>query len=305
MSFPFLLRGDFKEGLEKYEWRWRGEDLERRDFAQPQWRGEDIAGRTILLHADRGLGDTIQFCRYASLVAARGGDVVLEVPHALRRLLSSLQGLHRLVTSGDPVPVFDLHCPLMSLPLAFGTTIDTIPGQAPYLAAEADLCAFWRDRLPPADFRVGITWQGNPVHKNDQNRSLPLKQFAPLAAIPGVSLISLQKDHGLDQLNDLPDGMCVHRLGVGYDEGGFQDTAALIMALDLIVTVDSSVAHLAGALGRPAWIALPFIPDWRWMLDRADSPWYPTVRLFRQRKRGDWNDVFAGMAAELADRLSI
>jgi tetratricopeptide (TPR) repeat protein len=304
LAFPHLLRGNFKEGFEKYERRWHGrnKDLKARGFAQPQWQGEDLAGRTILLHSEQGLGDAIQFCRYAPLVAARRGRVILEVPRALSRLLSSLEGVDRFVTAGEPLPAFDLHCPLMSLPRAVGTTMDTIPGQIPYLEAEPDLRAYWRGRLPNEGFRIGIAWQGNPGHKNDRNRSMPLRQFAPLAAIRGVRLVSLQKIHGLEQLSDLPDGMCVHSLGVDYDDGEFNDTAALIMALDLIVTVDSSVAHLAGALGRPTWIALPLVPDWRWMLDRDDSPWYPSVKLFRQSKRGDWDDVFARMAAELSDR---
>jgi tetratricopeptide (TPR) repeat protein len=300
-ALTLLRGGDFGRGLAEYEWRWdtRAQRAGRRTFAQPQWRGEDVAGRTILLHAEQGLGDTIQFARYAALAAERGARVLLEVQPALVRLLSGLDGVERVLARGEALPAFDLHCPLLSLPLALATTPATIPAAIPYLRAEPERAAAWRARLEQRPgFRVGIAWQGNPHSIADLGRSAPLAAFAPLAAVPGVRLIALQKGPGSEQLAALP---AVEDLGNGLDPGpdAFLDTAAAMMALDLVVSVDTAAAHLAGALGRPVWIALKSVPDWRWLLDRADTPWYPTARLFRQRQPGDWPGVFAAIAAAL------
>jgi tetratricopeptide (TPR) repeat protein len=302
-----LLRGDLAAAWPKFEWRWHmGNNLlPSRHFAQPQWRGEDISGRAILLHAEQGLGDAIQFARYAPMLAARGARVILTAERRLLRLLSGLAGVEQLVAFGDRVPAFDVHCPLLSLPGAFGTTLETIPVEIPYLRAEGDLVDKWQSRIGTADFKIGIAWQGNPNGPMDRGRSIPLACFAPLAEIPGVRLISLQKGPGLEQLNLLPAGMRVEILGDDFDSGpdAFIDAAAAMMSLDLIVTSDTSICHLAGALNRPVWVPLKTVPHWVFMLDRQDCPWYPSMRLFRQARRGDWDDVFRRIAAELTSHM--
>lgn len=298
-----LMAGDYDLGWKQFEWRWRGgiRNLQPRPMAKPRWAGEDLGGRTILLYAEQGLGDSIQFCRYAALVAAAGGRVILEMPKSLRALMSTLAGPSAVVATGDPLPEFDCHCPLMSLPAVLGTRLDTVPASLPYLSADPARVATWRGRLPAAGIRIGIAWQGRPTYSGDQGRSAPLAAFAPLAAVPGVRLISLQKGHGLEQLDDLPAGMTVHSLGADFDGGddAFLDTAAVMMSLDLVVCVDTAIGHLAGALGRPVWLALGRPAHWIWMLDRQDSPWYPGARLFRQDAAGDWTAVFTAMAAAL------
>lgn len=305
-AVALLLRGDLPEGFAEYEWRWYKSDFSTplRNFPQPQWRGEDIAGRTILLHHEQGLGDSIHFVRYVPAVAARAGTVVLEMPAALHGLFAPFAAIPnvRLVTMGEPLPPFDVHCPMLSLPIPFGTTIGTVPAAVPYLAPEPDRVEAWRARLPADGFRIGLIWQGKPDVKIDEGRSIPLAAYAPLARVPGVRLISLQKTHGLEQLKTLPDGMVVETLGDDFDAGphAFLDTAAVMASLDLVVTSDTSVAHLAGALGRPTWVAVKAVPEWRWLLEGDDNPWYPTMRVFRQETPGDWDAVFAGMAGELA-----
>ena len=298
-----LLRlGDFERGWPLYEWRWRSANFTspQRNFAAALWDGADAAGSTILLHAEQGLGDSILFCRYAPLVAARGAKVILEMPRALGRLMRSLSGADAVIATGDAPPAFDRHAPLLSLPGIFHTSLATVPAAVPYLSAEPALIEKWRARLP-AGFRIGINWQGNPAGKVEKGRSAPLAAFAPLAQLPGVQLVSLQKTHGLDQLAHLPAGMSVATLGEDFDSGpdAFLDTAAVMMSLDLVVTIDSSIGHVAGALGRPVWLALQAVPYWVWMLDRADSPWYPSMRLFRQARGGAWSEVFERMGAEL------
>lgn len=297
--------GDFAEGWPLYESRWAIDDvgLLQRTFSQPLWQGnEPIAGRVVLLHAEQGLGDTLQYCRYAPLLVARGAKVVLEVPRPLVRLLGDLAEGVTIVARGDPLPTFDLHCPLMSVPGRVGTTIQTIPAHVPYLAAEPARVACWRARLPAEGLRIGINWQGNPGGSIDRGRSAPLAEFAPLGRIPGVRLISLQTHHGLDQLAHLLPGMTVETLGDDFDSGpdAFLDAAAVIMSLDLVISTDTAIVHLAGALGRPVWVALKAVPHWTWMIDREDSPWYPSARLFRQASDGDWRGVFERMARELS-----
>ena len=308
-SLVALRCGDFETGWPLYEWRWKSGNFTgaRRNFAQPMWSGtEPLGGKTILLYAEQGLGDVIQFCRYAPLVAARGAKVVLEAPRHLTRLLRGLAGVTTIIASGDALPAFDFQCPLMSLPLCFGTSVSTVPANVPYLSAETDRVARWRALLPPTGLRIGINWQGNPASKVDRGRSVPLSLFAPLAQLSGVHLVSLQKTHGLDQLGRLPAGMSVQTLGADFDDGpdAFLDTAAVMMSLDLVITIDSAIGHLGGALGRPVWLALKRVPHWVWMVEREDSPWYPTVRLFRQKTRGDYADVFRRMGAALSTMIA-
>jgi tetratricopeptide (TPR) repeat protein len=304
-SLARLAIGDFAGGWPRYEARY-GTALHptRRDFAQPQWTGEILPpGRTILLHVDQGYGDTIQFCRYARLLT-RQARVVMELPAALRRLLSTLSEEIDIVTEGDPLPPFDLHCPFVSLPLAFATTLETIPADIPYLRADPALTAAWRARVQPLPgLKVGLVWAGDAglavpeAAARDRRRSIPLTRLAPLAEIPGVSFISLQKGNAAAQAVRPPSGMTLHDWSVELKD--FADTAALVAALDLVITVDTSVAHLAGALGAPVWILNRFDACWRWFRDRTDSPWYPSARLFRQPTPGDWEAVIRDVAAAL------
>jgi tetratricopeptide (TPR) repeat protein len=296
-AHALLITGRFEEGWPEYEWRFAVARYDRK-FARPLWTGEPLAGKTILIHAEQGFGDTLQFVRYMSAIAAHGGRVVLEVPRPLIRLVRAVEGVSEMVAAGDSLPPFDLHCPLLSLPRIFGTTLATIPAAVPYLTADAERIAVWRERLPKDGFRIGIAWQGNSQAPMDRLRSIPLSAFAPLAALPSVRLLSLQKDDGLDQLVALAPGIRVETLGPDFDAGpdAFHDTAAVMMSLDLVIACDTSIAHLAGALGRPFWLILAANPDWRWLIERTDSPWYPTARLFRQKVPGDWPGVIAEVA---------
>jgi Flp pilus assembly protein TadD len=298
-----LSLGRFETAWPEYEWRWRLADYTPSRLVQPRWRGEDPAGRTIMLFQEQGVGDTLLFARYAPLVA-RLAPTVLAVRAPLTRLLSTLPGNVRVFPMNEPLPPFDLQCPLPSLPLAFGTTLQTLPPATPYLAAEPDKVAYWRERLPAGPFRIGVVWQGNAANRIDGRRSARLAELAPLASVPGVRLISLQKQDGLEQLSELPGGMEVTALA-GLDDGpdAFVDTAAAMMSLDLVVTIDSAVAHLAGALGRPVWVALSGDAYWVWMREGDRSPWHPTARLFRRQTGEGWTDVFARMAAALRPML--
>jgi Flp pilus assembly protein TadD len=306
-SITQLLCGDFDAGWPSYEWRWRWDHFPspRRIFSCPQWTGQTpLNGMTVLVHAEQGLGDTIQFVRYVPLIKAIGASVFLEVPRVLLGLTQGIAGEVQLVATGDPLPDTDFHCPMASLPLAFKTNLDSIPSVIPYIHAEADRAERWARVLEDQGLRVGICWQGKATAKVDQGRSFPLKMLKPLSEIPGVRLISLHKGAGEDQLQDLPPGMTVQSLGPNLDEdGAFLDTAAVMKHCHLVVTSDTAIAHLAGAMGVPVWVALKFVPDWRWMLHRSHSPWYPTMRLFRQSAPGDWGPVFAAMAAELQSAL--
>jgi hypothetical protein len=286
-----LLLGRFEQAWPGWEERFRAGAVPVRNLAKPRWRGEALAGRTLLIHAEQGLGDTIQFCRYPF---PQDGNLIFEAQPRIARLLASLKDAPRIVRAGEALPPFDLECPLMSLPAIQGTTEATIPATIPYLFAEPEVVKRWRARLGENGFRVGIAWQGNPARREDGGRSIRLEHYLPLASVPGVRLISLQKDAGTDQLAA---AMTVEALGEDFDSGpdGFIDTAAVMMNLDLVITSDTAVAHLAGALGRPVWVALRAVPDWRFMLERPDSPWYPTMRLFRQTTRDVWGPVFAAM----------
>ena len=285
-----LLKGDFEAGWEDYQWRLRTGVIPT--LPGPLWNGSALGGRTILLTAEQGFGDTLQFVRYASMAAERGGHVIVACQAELVRLLETLDGVDRVVT-GEDIPDFDCHAPLMSLPALFATTVETIPAEIPYLRAEAGLTKAWKKRLRDAPgLKVGLVWRGNPEQAVNRVRSCPPESLAPLARVPGVSLFSLQKDAG-----DLPEGVT----DLGGELGDFADTAAAMSQLDLVISICTATAHLAGALGRPLWIPLAFAADWRWLQDRDDSPWYPTARLFRQRSPDDWEDVAARLARALEE----
>ncbi|MGP0068476.1 MAG: tetratricopeptide repeat protein [Isosphaeraceae bacterium] len=298
-----LLLGDYAEGFAEFEWRWRCSDFVRPDFAQPLWKGESIAGRTILLLHEQGVGDTIQFIRFAPKVKALGAKVVFRCPTPLLRLFANAPGIDVLVPDTEPLPSFDAYVPLVSLAAIFRTRLEDLPRvhPVPYLRAEPELVASWAERLgtrAPGERRVGIFWQGNPANTHDRFRSAPLAAFLPLADVPGVRFISLQKGHGVEQIAPLADRLPV----LDFRESTrFEDTAALMSLLDLTITICSAPAHLAGALGVPTWLALPSHADWRWLVGREDSPWYPSVRIFRQPKLHDWDDVFRRMTRALAD----
>jgi tetratricopeptide (TPR) repeat protein len=296
-----LLLGRFTEGWADYEWRWRvkGFTTEARNFGKPRWDGADLAGRTLLVHAEQGQGSAIQFVRYIPLIA--GGRVILECQRPLARLFGGLvAGISgELAIKGEALPSFDVQAPLMSLPHIFGTTGSTIPGDAPYLAVDPALERTWGERLQlwPRP-RVGLVWAGNPRHENDANRSMPAAAFTPLLRKQNITLFSLQVG-ATDADKAWLAGAPIHDLAPGLSD--FADTAAAIAQLDLVISVDTAVAHLAGALGRPVWLLVPFVPEWRWMLERTDSPWYPTMRLFRQTAPGDWDALMARVAAALDD----
>jgi tetratricopeptide (TPR) repeat protein len=307
-----LLLGDFDRGWQKHEWRWETEQLRKskRSFPQPLWLGsEAIRGKAILLHAEQGLGDTIQFCRYAPLVAACGAHVIVEVQKPLRPLMETLPGVAQVICRGDPLPAFDLHCPLLSLPLALRTRLETIPATMPYLSARDNKVRAWAERLGQhARPRVGLVWAGNPrkelpgANRIDGQRSVTFDQLAPLFQLTGCSFYSLQKgDDAVRQIRISP----LRHVVIDWtdDLHDFSDTAALIENLDLVISVDTSVAHLAGALGKPFWLLNRYTTCWRWLTDRDDSPWYPTARLFRQEAAGRWEPVIARVAAALADRI--
>ncbi len=284
----WLLEGDFARGWREYEWRWQVPGF--RPIPAPEWDGARLDGEPILVHAEQGFGDALQFIRYASLVRDIGGRVIVSSPPELSRLLATSPGVEQVVTDGDAVPPVRLHAGLMSLPRIFGTSLTNIPADVPYLFADPELVAARHRELRAAPgFTIGIAWQGSVRHPNDRQRSIPLDRFLSLSRIPGVRLVSLQKGY---------EGDSVYPTALG----DFMDTASVMMNLDLIITVDTAVAHLAGSLGLPVWVALPFCAEWRWLETREDSPWYPTMRLFRQTRPGEWGDVFENMANELARR---
>ncbi|ARJ65714.1 hypothetical protein WV31_08625 [Magnetospirillum sp. ME-1] len=301
LAHSLLRAGEFAEGWREYEWRWQ--TVQTADtYPQPFWTGDAAAGRTLLIWEEQGLGDTIQFIRFAPLLAKQGWKVVVVVQKALKRLLDGLPGVE-IVARGEALPHFDVHAPMLSLPHLLGVTADAVPAPAPYLAADPARIALWRDWLQSRPgLRVGLVWQGNPTAKVDKGRSIPLACLAPLAAIPHIRLISLQKNEGVEQLDGLPTGMTVETLGADFDAGpgAFLDSAAVMMNLDLVITSDTAIAHLAGALGRPVWVLLQAVPDWRWLDGRADCPWYPSMRLFHQTRAGDWDGLAQRVAGELS-----
>ena len=291
-AFISLALGDFSRGWREYEWRWHDSAYrsEARRFAQPLWLGDTpLAGHTILLHAEQGFGDTIQFCRYAALVRDLGARVILEAPAPLLLLLRTLEGPDELVATGAALPPFDCHCPLMSLPLALGTTVTTIPARIPYLAVYRERSQAWRERLGPRTNapRIGLAWSGLPTFRGDRTRSAPLRALAGLIR-PGFQYFGVQKDvREADRLAAADIGVTL----LGEHIADFADAAAISAQMDLIISVDTAPAHLAGALGHPVWLLLPHAAEWRWMTDRADSPWYPTATLFRQQTPLDWEEL--------------
>jgi tetratricopeptide (TPR) repeat protein len=294
-----LLGGDLRRGFIEYESRWRRKDILVREFPQPLWDGSEMKGRTILLHAEQGLGDTIQFIRYAQLVAERGGRVLVECEPGLVRLIRTVPGVEQVVPQGGPLPDFDLHVPLLSLPRIFETTVETIPCSVPYMAPPQSR------KLPSPGktwLKVGIAWAGRPEQGNDRNRSCPVRQFLKFKTVPEVVFYNLQKGPQAEGWHVLEEQLKVQNVAGRMTD--MAATASVIAQLDVIITVDTAIAHLAGALGQPVWTMLSFVSDWRWLRDREDTPWYPTMRLFRQPKLGDWDSVFTVLRRELKLRSS-
>jgi tetratricopeptide (TPR) repeat protein len=301
-ALTLLLSGDFARGWPEYEWRWRLPDAPQRPWPIPEWDGSPQPG-TIMLHCEQGLGDTLQFVRYAPRVQQRCGRLIIVAPKGWLPILRTCIGLdpERVEFRDDqtPLPQIDARASVMSLPRIFNTELSTIPAEVPYLSADESLVARWRRSLgDDAAFKVGVVWQGNPKYGGDRARSFPLAVLAPLAKVPGVKIFSLQKGLGSEQLADAD--FDVVDLGSRFSDEAMVDAAAVIRSLDLVVTCDTAMLHLAGALAAPVWGAIPFAPDWRWMLDRQDSPWYPTLRLFRQTRQCDWHEVIERMSIELA-----
>jgi hypothetical protein len=306
-SLVRLLMGDYERGWRKYEWRWKNQNLEQfgKTFEQSPWLGEEqVAGKTILLHSEQGFGDVMQFCRYVPLVTAHGARVLFSVSEPMCDLMTtSFDGTAQILRLDRGIPRFDRHCPLASLPLAFRTTLETIPAQTPYLRVSPEKIRAWSGRLgAKCRPRIGIAWSGSPTHKNDNNRSIDFMGFSRLLDL-GATFVSLQKEVRSGDASAVKDRTDL--LQIADELTTFADTAAVIANLDLVISVDTSVAHLAGALAKPVWILLPFVPDWRWLIDRSDSPWYPTARLFRQDAPGDWPAVIDRVCGELEKQLHV
>jgi hypothetical protein len=297
-----LCLGDFRGGWKQYEYRWnrKKNPVPRPSFDRPLWQGEtDLQGKSILLCAEQGLGDAIQFARYAPMIEARGAKVLLQVHPTLTAVMATVAGVSQVIGGGEALPEFDLYCPLLNLPAAFDTEMATIPARVPYIRPCGAYIDRWRARLPDnGRLRVGICWAGNGAHVNNRRRSMSLRRLAKILSVPDVDFVCLQKEVDAAELTILNEH-CVAPLGQEFRD--FADTAAVVAMLDLVVTVDTSVAHLAGAMGKAVALLLPFSPDWRWMLDRTDSPWYPTMRLFRQTATDDWNGPVEQVRRELAD----
>ena len=304
-SLALLRCGLYSEGWYLYEWRWQCDSFNspRRDFIQPLWSGEHpIAGKTILLHAEQGLGDTIQFCRYAKLIASRGAKVIVEVQKPLINIFKTLGEAITVVAKGDVLPKFDCHCPLLSLPLAFKTDLNTIPADIPYLFPDDKKLQEWSIKVGiKKKIRIGIVWGGSTQHKNDKNRSTSALEISKLLT-NSFEWFSLQKEYRDGDRHMLERSKVNDYSNVLLD---FSDTAALIYQLDLVISVDTSVAHLAGAMGKPTWVMLPYVPDFRWLWDREDSPWYPSMRLFRQATAGDWSHVVDNVSSALLKRYNV
>jgi tetratricopeptide (TPR) repeat protein len=303
LGYALLMNGEFAEGWEEYEWRWKCAKFPspRRGFRQPLWNGEDIAGKRILVHSEQGLGDAIHFLRYVPMVSQRSAHVILECKREMTSILKDFPGVAELVTFGDPLPPFDWQVPMLSLPRAFKTRLDSIPADVPYLHARPDDVEKWREKLGPRDGRprVGIAWAGNPTQAIDRFRSMQLSKLAPFAKAEQIEFHSVQKGYATEQLKSPPPGLKI--IDHSEELTDFAQTAALMMNLDLIVSTCTSVPHLAGALGRPVWIMVPRNGDWRWMVHGETTPWYPTMRLFRQEHYGNWDSTIARVADELVN----
>jgi tetratricopeptide (TPR) repeat protein len=307
-SMASLLAGNFAAGWIDYEWRWKDETgtnaKERREFSQPLWSGQQsLAGKTILIYGEQGLGDTLQFCRYVKPLAERGARVILEVQKPLATLLTGLAGVSHLVARGGILPQFDYQCPLLSLPLAFKTRLESIPAATRYVHVDPTKAAQWRSKLPAEPRpRIGLMWSGNAMHRRDRCRSVALAEL--IRYLPaGLQYVSLQKEVRESDVPALRSN--ADMLNFADVQKDLSDAAALCECMDLVISVDTSIAHLSGALGMETWILLPFSPDWRWLLDRVDSPWYPTAKLYRQERSGDWSEVLARVSADLRRRFAI
>ena len=301
-SLVFLLDGQFAQGWQEYEWRWKNKNVNKiaeiRNFPQPLWLGtESLKDKTILLYAEQGLGDTIQFCRYARLVAELGAKVILEVQRPLVKLLKNLEGVSQIVAKGDTLPAFDYQCQLLSLPLAFKTELRNIPSVSEHITSDNEKNSKWQTELgEKAMPRVGLVWSGSTIHINDHNRSLTLSQLLPYLP-SNVEYVCLQKE-----LRDIDKELLAQHIEIQYYGDAledFTDTAALCDLMDVVISVDTSVAHLAGTLGKQTWVLLPYSPDWRWLLDRDDNPWYPSAKLYRQEKIDNWNSVLEKLKIDL------
>jgi hypothetical protein len=301
-----LLMQDFATGLPLYEWRKQmPRPMEARVYEQPLWTGaEDISGKTLFCYIEQGLGDAIQYYRYVRLAIERGARVILSVPTQLVEMLKNATPPVELIGWGEVPAAFDFHIPLASIPLAVRMAVETIPVADHYLTAEPARIAQWKEKIGSHGLRIGIAWQGHNLMMGSEGKSFPVAALAPIAAMPGVRLIGLQKNAGSEQLNNLPAGMTVEIYDFDNGPDAFLDTAAMMMACDMVISADTASAHLAGALGVPTWVALKHVPDWRWFLGRNDSPWYPSLRLFRQPVLGDWASVFAAMKGELISNRS-
>jgi hypothetical protein len=298
-GLALLLTGNLAEGWKEYEWGFQCGSRPQPRHAQPRWAGESLAGKTILLCEEQGLGDSLQFVRYAELLKQRGAQVIVECRRELASLVASAPGVAAVVRPGESPGAFDVWLPLLSVPGVVGTTMDTIPASVPYLFPNAELVAKWKSELADTPgLKVGISWQGNPQVKTDRNRSIPLEHFARLGEVSGVQFFSFQMGVGREQVAGMHGRLPI--IDLADRIGNLEDTAAIMRNLDLVILSDSAPAHLAGALGVNAWVALGFAPDWRWLRERSDSPWYPTMRLYRQPRPGDWSDVFQRIAADLA-----
>jgi hypothetical protein len=307
LSHALLVTGQWPEGWHEYEWRWHRMKSApyHRGTSESRWKGEDIAGKRILLYAEQGMGDAVQFVRYVPLVQATGAMVAIECHAELVPLFSTLDGVSEVYARGELNSPFDVACPLLSLPSMFGTTVDTLPSHVPYLRPDPARASVWRKRLEllAGRKRVGLVWAGNPAHTNDRKRSIPPDELAVLAGVPGMQFISLQK--GASDETKEAVGRVLPILDWADGLQDFADTAALISELDLVITIDTAVAHVAGALNRPVWMMVPYTPDWRWFLGRTDSPWYPSLRIFRQPVRGAWQEVVKALCVDLRkDSLS-
>ncbi|MGB0682723.1 MAG: tetratricopeptide repeat protein [Magnetovibrionaceae bacterium] len=299
-SLCLLQKGDFTLGFAEYDWRWKLPSNPPRRFAQPRWNGEPLKGKALLVHQEQGFGDVIQFLRFAPEIKKLGARVIFEVQPELMRLAGTVDGIDAVVVRDGPLPAFDYWLPMLSLPALLGTTIETIPTKIPYVSAP-DVHGL---RLPERDGfqRVGISWAGKATHQNDRNRSASLSDFLELCGLMGCQFFSLQKGPPAQQLIESGCEALIDDLGPQFED--FADTAAAMMQLDLIITVDTAVAHLAGALGRDVWVVVPYATDWRWLRERTDNPWYPSLRLFRQERHGDWRSVFLEVRKALQERLA-
>ncbi len=306
MAFALLLTENFKKGWQEYEWRLRLKGHTPKISQKPLWDGSSLNGKSILIYTEQGLGDSIQFIRYLPMVKARGGFVIVECQRSFCRLFRNCDGIDEIVemeSNNKSSMQFDVHTPLLSLPGIFDVSMDSILPNVPYIKSDPVLISQWHTKFDnDNNFKIGIVWAGNPKHKNDCNRSCSLKDFAHLTSIHGLTFYSLQKGQASVEVNNPPTGMKI--INLTNELNDFADTAAAIINLDLVISVDTSVAHLAGAIGKPVWTLLPFVPDWRWFLMRNDSPWYPSMRLFRQNKLNDWQDVFDQVKIALTQEIS-